>query len=359
MEDDLGWSRSFLTGVLSVALVIGALLGIGVGHWLDRNEPRRLLIPGAILASVLVAAWSAARSKPVFLAVWVGLGGCQALLFYEPAFTVLTKWFAGAARHRAVTAVTLMAGLASTIFGPLTAALERSFGWRGAALTLAIVLAAVTLPAFAIGLRPPAGTDTDAEEPLPSHAPRDAFRERRFWFVASAYLLSSITTFAVGVLLVAFLREARGLDNGSAAIALGAVGLVQVAGRSAFARLSSVRSAIQLGTAVMVAKAVGLAFLLAIPNVVGVVAFVAIYGAANGLSTLTRATTIAELYGAQHYGAISSVVASIGSVGGAIAPFAAAAAIDVVGDERPVWGSFIVISLLAAVTNAQARRLRP
>lgn len=360
MEEDLGWSRSFLTGTFSVALVIGALLSVAIGRWLDRHHPRRLLLPGAALSTALVVAWATVHGRAAFAAVWAMLGVSQALLFYEPAFTVLTKWFAGAARHRAITAVTLLAGLASTIFAPLTALLERTLGWRGAVLVLAAILGAVTLPCFAVGLRRPDPADTndghddhEHDEEVATAMPREAFADRRFWLITTAYLLSAITAFAVAVLLVAFLHE-RGLGNSAAGVVLGGVGLIQVVGRSTFARLSVRWSAIELGTAVMLAKAAGLALLLVVPGVGGVIVFVLVYGAANGLSTLTRATTVATLYGATHYGAISAVVAAISALGGAGAPFAVAAISDAVGDERPVWAGLAVLSIIAAITNARA-----
>lgn len=364
MERDLGWSRSFLTGAFSCALLVGALLTVVVGRWLDRHEPRAFLLVGAAASSVLVVAWSAARNQAVFFAVWALLGVCQAVLFYEPAFTVLTKWYAGAARHRALTAVTLLAGLASTVFGPLTAALERALGWRGAVLVLAALLAALTLPSFAIGVRrpaPPAALDAsghghdDPASTQDSVVPRTAFADRRFWLVTSAYVLSAMTAYAIAVLLVAFLRQ-RGLTASAAALALGGVGLVQVAGRSAFARLCARRTAIELGTWVMAAKAAGIVLLLAVPGTAGVVLFVGIYGAANGISTLTRATTVAELYGPEHYGSISAVVAAVSAVAGAGAPFAASVAIDLAGSDGPVWLSFVVMSVIAAVVNATAAR---
>src|SRR5437867_1360476 len=80
----------------------------------------------------------------------------------------------------------------------------------------------------------------------------------------------------------------------------------------------------------------GPALLLVVGGVAGVVLFVAVYGAANGIATLTRATAVAELYGAEYYGSISSVVAAASAVAGALAPFAAAAAIDALGRDTPV-----------------------
>ena len=350
MQRDLGWSRSFLSGAFSAALVVGAVATVPVGRWLDRHPPRRLFVAGAVAASVLVAVWGGAQARIVFVVTWVLLGCCQAVLFYEPAFTVLTKRFAPPERNRAITSVTLVAGLASTIFGPLTAALEGAFGWRTAVLLLALLLGLVTIPCFLWGLADGERPVGHGHEPLLGALPGDAFASRSFWLLTLAYLLTSVTTYAVAVHLVPFLLD-RGMAAGAAATALGAVGLVQVLGRSTFIRLSANREAVHMATWVLAAKGFGIVLLLAVPGLAGVVLFVLVYGSANGVATLTRATTIAELYGPAHYGSISAVIASVGAVGGALAPFLAAAAFDLVGDDDPVFAGLVGVALAAAVCN--------
>lgn len=80
-----------------------------------------------------------------------------------------------------------------------------------------------------------------------------------------------------------------------------------------------------------------------------------VYGAANGVGTLTRATAVAELYGTEHYGAISAAVAAVGAVGGAVAPFAVAAASELAGGDGPVLWGLVAISLLAAATHSRVK----
>ena len=352
MSRDLGWSRSVLTGAFSSALLVAAALTIPVGRWLDRHRPRALLITGGVVASALVAVWATVDNEVALFAVWVGLGACMTLLFYEPAFTIITKRLRGPARHRAVTSVTLVAGLASTIFSPLTAALEDWLGWRGAVFVLAAILAATTVPLFAIALRPTADmveTVVDKADMLP----RVAMATVAFWVLTTAYMLSAFATYAIAVHLVPYLRG-EGWTKGHAALALGCVGLVQVLGRSAFTRLTARRAAGPLGTWVLASKAVGIAALVVSPTILGVAVFLVFYGAANGLQTLTRATVIADLYGVAHYGSISAVVSSVGAVAGSVAPFAMAGAIDLVGRDEPVLWALVVLSTAAAAANQLA-----
>ena len=53
-----------------------------------------------------------------------------------------------------MTAMTLVAALASFIFLPLSQALIDAHGWRDALVILAVVLAIVTIPLHALVLRP-------------------------------------------------------------------------------------------------------------------------------------------------------------------------------------------------------------
>ena len=154
MERELGYSAAALTGAFSVALLVAGVAGIGVGRFLDRHSPRALMTAGSAAGALLVLAWSRVEGLAAFYAIWAGIGLVMAAVLYEPAFTVLAKWFPDAAeRRRAMTALTLVAGLSSFIFLPLGQALIDAHGWRDALVVLAVVLAAVTVPLHAVVLR--------------------------------------------------------------------------------------------------------------------------------------------------------------------------------------------------------------
>jgi len=99
---------------------------------------------GSALAAVLVFAWSRISSVLELYLVFAGLGVAMALVLYEPAFIVVTKWF-NVRRRAALTTLTLIAAFASFIFSPLTQSLQEAHGWRHALAVLALVLAVVTL----------------------------------------------------------------------------------------------------------------------------------------------------------------------------------------------------------------------
>ena len=152
MEAELGWTRAEISGAFSLSILITGLFAFPVGHWLDRHGARLLMTLGSIGATVLVVLWSGVNTLPEFMLIMALLGFCGAAVLYEPAFAVIAAWFVRK-RGTAMAVVTFIAGLSSTIFTPLTDALLLAFGWRGAVLSLGILLGAVTIPLHALVLR--------------------------------------------------------------------------------------------------------------------------------------------------------------------------------------------------------------
>ena len=69
----------------------------------------------------------------------------------------------------------------------------------------------------------------------------------------------------------------------------------------------------------------------------GLVLVIAVLGAANGMATLARATTLAELFGPAHYATISGAVALGANGARALGPVGAAVLYTLLGGYRPVF----------------------
>jgi hypothetical protein len=75
-------------------------------------------------------------------------------------------------------------------------------------------------------------------------------------------------------------------------------------------------------------------------------------GASNGMSTLSRATSLAQIFGARHYGAISGAVALGANGARAIAPVAASLLLLGLGGYPQVFwamGASLVLASLAVL----------
>lgn len=352
-----GWPPGTVTAVFSAGLVTAALAGVPVGWLLDRLGPRPVMTAGSLLAVPAVVAAATARTPGGFAAAWVVAGVAMAAVLYPPAFAALTRWW-GPRRVTALTTLTLVAGLSSTVFAPLTAALAARMDWRQTYLVLAVLLAAVTIPAHALGLRgrwpPPPGTRPHTVAASPPQLRRTPWpwrtaRSRAFVLLAVAMGLASFAAFAVVVNLVPLLTG-RGLSTNTAAWALGLGGVGQVCGRLGYGRLTAATSVRTRTVLVLGAGAATIALLAVLPGPAALLLAVAVLvGALRGMLTLVQATAVSDRWGATHYGTLNGLLSAPVQVAIAIAPWAGTALATTLGGYPAAFGIFAAAGGLAAV----------
>ncbi|MFG2084803.1 MULTISPECIES: MFS transporter [unclassified Spirillospora] len=357
---DTGWSTAAITAAFSSALIVAALAGIPVGRALDRHGPRALMTGGSLLAVLAVLAVAAAPNLVCFAAAWLLAGVAMAAVLYQPAFAALTRYYAP--HHlRALTTLTLVAGLASTVFAPLTDALSAHLSWRGVYLVLAAVLALVTIPLHLLALRrpwPPPPEAASGGRDGPAGRARDragvsgTVRSRPFLLLAAALTLSAFAMYAVMISLIPLLTS-RGAASGTAAWALGLGGIGQVAGRLGYGALVR-RTGVRARTVwILTLSAATTAALAVIPGPVALLIAVAfLAGTTRGIATLLQATAVSDRWGAASYGALSGILAAPVTIAAALAPFAGAALAAWLGGYPHMFLALTAAAVLAALLAA-------
>lgn len=367
MELELGLTRAQTSGAFSLALLVSGLAAVPAGRWVDAHGARWLMAAASAAGALLVLAWSFVSSLPALYAVQAGIGVVMACALYDVAFTVIATWFRRD-RMRAMLVVTLVAGLASTIFVPLATALVEGVGWRAALRVLALVLALVAVPLHALvlrrapgdlGLHPDGGPPRGAADAPPERSAslREAFRARVFWWLSAAFAIDRIVIVAVAAHAVPMLLE-QGHSPALVASAVGSIGLLQVLGRAIFAPSASKVDLARLTSVTFVLRAVGVASLLVLPGVAGIWVFAGLFGLANGATTLARAGMVAETFGARSYGAISGSMTTLIALAQTVAPLGVGALRAATGSYRLALVALVVAALLAAVASEQVRRDR-
>jgi predicted MFS family arabinose efflux permease len=284
-----------------------------------------------------VLAWSQVDGLTAVYAVWIGLGLVMAVVLYEPAFTVIAKWFPDAdERRRALTTLTLVAALASFIFLPLSQAFVDAHGWRDALIILALILGAVTIPLHALALRRPPTVQPHRHHRARSSDAAAALRSAPFWLLAGAFFLASLTGIAMTIHAIPYLLE-RGENAAFAAFAVGLIGISQIPGRLLFAVAAARLPRPAALATVFGTIAVGIGLIVTLPANATLLSGFVLLGMGNGMTTLARAAAIADLYGPAGYGTIAGVMGAVTTVARAAAPVTAAVYAAAVGYTALLW----------------------
>ncbi|MBQ0926646.1 MFS transporter [Saccharopolyspora endophytica] len=351
---DTGWSLPAVTWAFSTSQIVSALAGIAVGRWLDRRGPRGVMTAGSVVAVIAVVGIAHAPSYGSFLLAWGVAGFAMAATFYPPAFAALTRWY-GPDRVRALTALTLVAGLASTVFAPLTAALNDHLDWRGTYLVLAVVVGVVTIPLHA-GLRLPWPHADHAERSAGNGHASEIARSRPFLALLATMALGGFGVYAVVINQVPLLSE-RGFDSQLAAWALGLGGVGQVLGRLGYAQLQRRTGPRGRTVIILAACAVTTAVLGMVPGPEGLLIVAAmLVGMARGVFTLLQATAVSDRWGTAAYGRLSGLLSAPLMIAIALAPWGGSAIAAALGGFPAL---FLVLGAMTAVSALLALATRP
>ena len=364
MEQELGWARSSMFGALSAGLLTAGLCSIPVGAWIDRGHGRLLMTGGSLLAAILLMVWSRVESLPVFYAMWIGLGACQAVILYEPAFAVITRVY-GPRYKQAILLMTFLGGLASTFGIPFTQLLIEQVGWRPALEALAAINLGVAFLIhwlFVPGPReeavpiaaPPVAAEGSDKKKSPLAA---AVRVPAFWGLVVAFAGYGLAFSAMSFHLIPLL-ESRDVPIAVVMAIIALIGPMQVVGRVLLMVGQRHITTIQLGAGIYFAFPISMAMLATgISDVYGLILFAIIYGVANGLVTILRGMAVPEFIGPEGYGVVSGALTMPTNIMRAAGPLLASLAWGAFGGYTPVLWGLAGIMLVAAAGFAAAAML--
>ena len=348
MQHTLGWSRSTLVGGFTVAVVVSGLFARTVGRFLDADHGRRVMTGGSLVGTTAVLAWSQTRSVALYYATFLAIGVAMACVLYEPAFTVLAKHTAPHHR-RAITSVTLVAGLASFVFQPFASVLASHLGWRHALLILGALVGVVTVPVHALVL-PTAPHDRRTSST--ARVRPGGASDPRFWALTAAFVGVTTASMATGVLLVAYLVDG-GWPLGRAAFAAGTLGAMQLPGRLAFGPLTARIPRPTLVAILFCTPAAGIIVLAVGGRSWTVWPAVGLLGFGQGTTTLLRATLFVDLYGTAHIGALNGLSGTPITCARALAPLGASVLVADTGGYTTGFIALVACSVLAAIVAAR------
>jgi MFS family permease len=342
---DTGWPLTTVFLGFSVALLVMGFISTWVGRLIDRVGARAVMSVGTIIVSAGLVALSQVRDPASYLVVWAIVGIGMRCCLYDAAFAALVQVTPSRGRT-AISYLTLYGAYASTVFWVIGYYLNEAYGWRGTLIAFAAINLAICLPLNWLGLArrdPPEDTATPAKTPTPSSdGPVLEGRLRVIGIVLFA-LIMSLNGFVFGIISIQLvpLLEAAGLAGATAVWVASLKGHGQFAGRLVeifFGRNLKAMTIARIAIGVVPASLVLL--FVASGDLLQLVAFTLLLGAAQGVITIVRGAVPLALFGAEGYGAVLGVIATPILLVNAFSPAIFALLVDQFGWHTSLYALF-------------------
>jgi predicted MFS family arabinose efflux permease len=337
---DIHVPTTVVFAAFSGSLLVSAIIGPHVGRTIDRFGGRLVLVLSNVCFALGLAALAFSASWPLLLLAWLFIGVGMGMGLYDAAFATLGRLYGVAARSP-ITAITLMAGFASTVGWPLTAWALSSFGWREACLGWALAHLFIGIP-------------LNASLPNAGHPPSDEdvtgapslTLDRTMCLLAFAFAAGWTISTAMAAHLPRLL-ESVGASSSEALFAGVLIGPAQVAARLGDAlflqrshpllpaRFAAVFHPLGAGVLTLGAGAVP--------------AFALLHGAGNGILTIARGSVPLALYGPVNYGYRLGILGAPSRVAQAAAPLLFGVLIDEFGAGAFFFSAALGLAALAAL----------
>lgn len=244
IEKALGATRSQVTGVYSLFMLVNGLAGPIAGAVFDKLGARASYCSGLLLlGGGLIVSGLATTVWHYYVAFGLAAGLGVSTLGMVSANALLSRWYQ--ARLGTVIGITYAAtGLGTLVMAPIAQILIDSHGWRSAYSSMGVTLLVIAgLTALAPLTRMWHGSPEWRERRTAHDAATgggwsvaSAARSKPFWALMLVYFFTSLASFSVSPQSVAAMVEA-GITPLTAASAFGVCGMLSLIGNASIAPL--------------------------------------------------------------------------------------------------------------------------
>ena len=357
IEREFGWSRSQLTSVYSLYLLVSAFAAPLVGMVFDRLGPRWVYGAGAVflgsaffLSGGISHLWQFYLLIGVFVGVGVGLTGMV------PASALLSRWY----RKRLSTAIGIVfsaVGIGAVTLVPFAQWLVDRHGWQyayhvlGAGLIglVPVVLFVVPWHRFAAG-HPAHRVDAKEKAEAGGWTLRSAARTRIYWAMAQAFFCTAAGMYVIIVQTVAFLIDV-GFSPLTAASAFGFVGMLSVVSVTSSGMLSDRFGTRQTVSASYVGTATGIVILIALAggaSAVLLTAYVLVFGLCQGVRGPIISSVCTKYFAGPRVATIYGTIFATNALGAAFGSLMGGVLHDMTGGYRVGFAFALCLIALAA-----------
>ena len=366
LEQDMGWSRSAISGAVSIGLIVLGLAAPFSGWLMDRFGPKRVTVVGlALVVAAMVSSYgiTALWQLNLLWGVLSGLGTGMVGGVLGPA--VANRWFV--ARRGLVIGIfgaSLSAG--QLVFVPLLMAMVLSNGWRWSSVALGIVSLAVMIPVLFflrddpsdLGLAPygaPAG-QANIRPTVDANVMQRAVKAPEFWLLAATFFVCGATSNGlIGTHLIPHAAD-HGIPQATAAGVLALMGAMNFVGTIASGWLTDKYDPRKLLCIYYGFRGLSLFLLPYVTGPVGLSVFAILFGL-DYIATVPPTTAlVADTFGRRNVGTVYGWVFCSHQVGAALAAWLGGVTRDAFGDYMLAFLVAGTIAMLAALLSLRIRQ---
>ncbi|MGE0225618.1 MAG: MFS transporter [Acetobacteraceae bacterium] len=370
MTQEFGWSRTAISGAVSLGGVLAALVSPFLGRLLDRDGARKVLCLAILATGLANLSLSLTVALPMFYVLF-----CIARMNFAGPFDLgiygaVNNWFV--ARRGFANALATIGQMVGLVTLPLVAQFAMLGGdWRTGWLAVGgTVLVVGFIPVFLLMVRRPedvglvpdrtevrGNADAPAATPVaePTFTRAEALRTASFWLLTLFTLFAYPVQAGVSLHQAPFLIE-RGLTPTMAATVVSTFSLMSGAASMVFGLVSrrvAVRHRLAAVGLLMMAGALALRFVHDAPT--GYVS-AAIFGVGIGGLLTMLPIAWADYYGRRSYGAIRGLALSVQVLAQAAGPLISGVLRDLTGTYDL---SLLCFAILAGISALAALLARP
>ena len=362
IESDLEWSRTTISRVLSLGILVGALSFLLTGYLHDKYGGRLVISVAVIMVGISVAALSTVSSLPAFIFIYAFLGSfASSGVSFVTIHSLLARWFFK--RRGLVMSISAAGGsIGPSFFAIFSAYLIQEFDWRTAFIVLGGVVLFASAPLAVFFLRnEPSNENSEnrmtqiqddnqydhfgARElvgPLFTSNWRQALSTSPFWQLSAAYLVCGITTNVISIHFVPF-AEDQGVPKLTAATIFGVMMGLNAVGVLTAGALSQKYSQKKLLGTTYALRGIAYAALLTVGGVSGMWVFAVLAGMSWIATASMTSSLTADIYGIKNLGTLNGMSNMSHQIGGALSVLLA-------GELQGITGSYVIPFGIAGAT---------
>lgn len=378
--EEFGWSRTAVSGAMSLGLIGYGVFALPMGWCVDRFGPRVTIAAGGLIFGCGTCLGAFVTEVWHLYALYGGLTAVGMGAAWAPLVSTISRWFE-ARRGLAVGIGSLGGGTGTVFIAPLAERLIAEFGWREAYLWLGVISGGLIITASFLLARDPVdrglepygagasgksgGGKSESAPPSPNTIQKSGSpefdgigaiaRTWLFWRMALTFGLWWFAGSIVYVQVAPFILE-KGFDLPLAALAMVFFGAGNAVGRIVMGLTSDRFGELRTYQIAMLLAAISMVGLALSGDRYFLLTMITVVGFGFGGASIQLTTVSVNLFGLKSAGAMMGLILALVGFVGAGGPLISGMIYDQTDSYIPAYMAGAGVFLLSLILSASLRR---